>query len=179
MTNQYNPLNHSIVQTLYGSHEEFQCDDFVQALLDHVLEEIKRVHWNLYQHEWSPTWHGDDIEDPCIPGIEFNRYYECSCEDVHKEGCPSVRPNFIYSGVVFKWYKWPGRGMSVNVNYTPAQWYGWHKSCLEQVRKVDKLSFCSIEEENLMTAFVEKYPQWFNRLSGSIETRRNARLRNK
>ena len=73
--NKYDPLNHSIVQTLFGKHEEYECDDFIEAVLDNVLAEIKRVHWNIYQHEWSSTWHGDDdISDPCIPGVEFNRY---------------------------------------------------------------------------------------------------------
>ncbi|MCR4374223.1 MAG: hypothetical protein NUW22_05185 [Acidobacteria bacterium] len=122
----YRPLDHSIVQAISGTWERFKCDDFVQALLDHILDEIKRVHWNVFQHQWSPDWHGDEVEDPQIPRITFVR-----------PDCRHALPNFQHEDVCFRWYKWPGRGMSTNKNWTAQEWRDWHTRCLTTVRAFD------------------------------------------
>lgn len=204
----YNPLNHSVVQATTETWLRYECDDFIEALLDHILEEIKRVHGNIYQHQWSPTWHGDDVEDPQIPGILFTRYYQDRCDcggqfplhtdecdvtrlhaewnrrrlhaisdpDPHGFGrrldfspereaafeatappprctcggddafdedrgcmatCIGLRPNFQFEDVEIRWYKWPGRGMSTNKDWTPAEWRDWFNRCLAKVREFD------------------------------------------
>lgn len=89
---EYNPLDHSIVQAAVGTWSRYECDDFVEALLDQILREIRRVHWNVFQHQWEATWYGDEIEDPEIPGILFVRFYQdrCDCgglEPIHASDC--------------------------------------------------------------------------------------------
>lgn len=205
----YNPLNHSVVQAATETWLRYECDDFIDALLEHILNEIQRVHSNVYQHSWRPTWHGDAVEDPEIPGILFTRYYqdlcdcggqfpkhtdecefarmhpawnrrrieamsdpdesglfntldlfnedryaafaakdprpECTCggDDAFDEDrgclptCIGRRPNFQFEDVEIRWYKWPGRGMSTNKDWTPTEWRDWFNRCLANVRAFD------------------------------------------
>lgn len=151
--NIYNPLDHSAVQACFGSWYEYECDDFISALLSYILDKVKMVHWNVYQHEWSPDWHGDKVEDPEIPGIQFTRYYDsCSCPDendgIHLDECRHSKPNFSFNGVGIKWYKYPGRGMSTNKDYNPYEWKEWFNVCLEKVREFDN-SHCRTNEEEM------------------------------
>lgn len=202
--NEYNPLNHSVVQACFGSWSRYQCDDFVEALFDKILEEIKRVHWNVYQHQWGPSWHADEVEDPMIDGISFARFYQdrCDCGGMRpacKPDCRSVaehhewnsarlewakapdqdpayfgalidmaklvsgdypvphppctcgaavnweehecapdcigqRPNFQFEDVEIRWYKYPGRGMSTNKDWTSDEWRAWFDRCLKTIR---------------------------------------------
>lgn len=67
-------------------------------------------------------------------GVEYSNGYglaTCTCNqdnerlawvDTHyyDPTCGVVRPNFSYQGVEIRWYKHPGRGMSSNVEMTPA-----------------------------------------------------------
>lgn len=163
---EYNPLKHSIVQAAYGTWLRFECDDFVEALLDKILEEIKRVHWNVYQHQWEVTWHGDSIEDPEIPGIIFTRYYDgCPCEDEpeHRPDCRHMRPNLQFEDVMFSWYKYPGRGMSSNKDWSSDEWRSWFDRCLKQIRKFDyKMTEADFKRcEKLRASLRERFPKEF------------------
>lgn len=147
----YNPLNHSIVQAMNGTWEDFAAPDYVDALLSELLSEIRRVHWNLYAHEWGPTWHSDSVEDPEIDGIVFTRYYDgCACEDEpeHAPECRHSRPNFAFDGVAFRWYKRPGRGMSTNKNLTPEEWVNWFNKCLAHIQSQDFDPMCGDAERD-------------------------------
>ena len=162
-TKEYNPMRHSIVQALNGGWCQYEADDFIEAIFDKVLEEIRRVHWNVYQHQWEPTWHGDKVEDPHIPGIEFVRYYDgCPCEDddEHKPECRHAKPNFKHEDVEFRWYKWPGRGMSTNKDWTAQEWRDWLTRCLATVRAFDADVLSEADRErrdHLQVWFREKY----------------------
>jgi hypothetical protein len=167
---EYNPVQHSIVQAMVGTWCQYECDDFVAALLTAILEEIKRVHWNVYQHTWRPSWHGDEIEDPEVPGIAFVRYYDgCPCEDEdedeHRPDCRHAKPNFQYEDVQFRWYKYPGRGMSTNKDWTPDEWRVWFVRCLTTIRAfdVDHLSEADGErQEQLRQSMRERFPKAFD-----------------
>lgn len=140
MTEEYNPLQHSIVQASVGTWCRYSVDAFVEALFSAILEEITRVHWNVYQHRWGPSWHADEIEDPMIDGIQFTRYYDgCPCEDEdeHRPECRHAKPNFQHEDVQFRWYKYPGRGMSTNKEWTSDEWRAWFQRCLDTVRSFD------------------------------------------
>lgn len=108
----YNPLDHSIVQATVGAWSQYECDDFVEALFDKVLEEIKRVHWNVFQHTWGPSWHADSVEDPEIPGISFVRYYQdrCDCgglEPKCQPDCRAVLEHHDWNTARLKWAEVP------------------------------------------------------------------------
>lgn len=140
MTEEYNPLQHSIVQASVGVWCQYACDPFVDALIDALLDEIQRVHWNIYQHQWGPSWHADEIEDPEIPGIVFTRYYDgCPCEDEaeHRPECRHARPNFQFEDVQVRWYKYPGRGMSTNKDWSAEEWRAWFMRCRDKIHEFD------------------------------------------
>jgi hypothetical protein len=135
----YNPLDHSVVQAVKGTWCRYDVPDYVEALFDKILGEIGRVHWNVYQHKWGPSWHSDEVEDPEIPGIAFVRYYDgCACEDEdesgHRPDCRHSKPNFQHEDVQFRWYKYPGRGMSTNKEWTAEEWVAWFERCLQTVK---------------------------------------------
>lgn len=44
----------------------YESPDWVDALVNAVLNEIERVFWNKNQREWNR------FEDPRIPGVEFS-----------------------------------------------------------------------------------------------------------
>lgn len=177
MAEEYNPLQHSVVQAFMGGVWcHYACDDFIEALFDKVLDEIKRVHWNVYQHQWGPSWHYDQIEDPYIPGILFTRYYDgCECEDEprHAPECRHVRPNFQHEDVQFRWYKYPGRGMSTNKDWTPEEWRAWLLRCLTTIKEFEgeHLSEGRRErDERLRAQLRARYPEAFERVYAEEET---------
>lgn len=171
MGEHYNPLQHSVVQAITGTWCEYECDDFVEALLMALLEEIKRVHWNVYQHQWGASWHGDEVEDPEIPGIGFTRYYDgCDCEDGHEPTCRHSRPNFQYEDVQFRWYKYPGRGMSTNKAWEADEWREWFGRCLGAIRAFDKSHLNEMDDlrcQALHTSLKERFPQAFEHVTSA------------
>lgn len=165
---EYNPLDHSIVQATVGTWCRYECDDFIEAIFMSVLKEIERVHWNVYQHKWGPSWHADEIEDPEIAGIQFTRYYDgCSCEDEdeHRPECRHSRPNFQHEDVQFRWYKWPGRGMSTNKDWAADDWRMWHSRCLETIRSFEGDHYSDANHDRhqqLRASLKSRFPNAFN-----------------
>jgi hypothetical protein len=85
---------------------------------------IKRVYWNRHQKEW-----GSLMPDPNISGLAV-RCYDWSGE--------SEFPNFAFNGVEIRWYKYPGRGMSCNVEMDGNGWCAWFRQCLDAILKSEK-----------------------------------------
>ena len=141
MGKKYNPIDHSVVQLVTGEpFESLEATDFHEALLFAIGREIGRVHWNRYQKEWT-RW----SDDPNIPGIRWRRYmYDCDCQEDndgfiprHEDGCSINSPNFEFDGVCFRWYKNPGRGMSVNKEMPSGAWVAWFNDCIKKIREFD------------------------------------------
>lgn len=106
--------DYELGQAIFGAPTgEFECPNFVHALLDYLLWRIGLVVWNRDQKEWSK------YEDPKIDGLEYRTY----CWD--DESPEAAKPNFKWRDAEIRWYKYPGRGMSVNVDWTPQQWVEW------------------------------------------------------
>jgi len=104
---------------------EYSCPEFVTALLTHLLNEIGMAFWNKNQEEW------DTNDDPEIPGIVFNPYYWG--DDPQEAG----KPNFKFEDVEIRWYKHPGRSMTVNKSLTEKQWRVWFDKCLKRIQSYD------------------------------------------
>lgn len=108
---------------------EYQSNDFIEALLENIFNEIERVYWNKNQVQW------DQNNDPDIKGIEFKRYY---WGDDEKE---KSKPNFTFKKVEIRWYKHPFRSATVNVSMTEKQWIQWFYDCLGVIRKSEVKPF--------------------------------------
>ena len=72
---------------------------------------------------------GDDFE---CPTFTMRSYCWCDCERPgHEDGCP---PNFEHrSGVEISWYKYCGRGMTINAVIDERQWIEIVKDCLSAI----------------------------------------------
>ena len=67
-------------QALFGSaYAEWECPEYVEAFVNHILREIERVHWNREQKRWEQEG------DPRIPGIVFNPYWWDGCNCGYEE----------------------------------------------------------------------------------------------
>lgn len=55
----------------------------------------------------------------------------------HADNCEIEIPNFSFDGVELRWYKYFGRGMSLNVHKTEKQWKTWFDKCMKEIRKLD------------------------------------------
>ena len=136
----YNPLEQT---------EIFEATDFHEALLFSIAREIGRVHHNRYQASWD-RW----SDDPHIPGIHWRSYrYECGCPEEndfiprHTEDCQAILPNFRFENISFRWYKNPGRGMSVSSNMSESEWVSWFDRCLAVIRKFDRDPLSESQED--------------------------------
>jgi len=114
-------------QALFGNpHGKYDCPEYVCALFDYILGEISRVYWNNNQKAW------DYYDDPQIPGIEYRSYcWDSDSEDAQK-------PNFKFKDVEIRWYKYPGRGMSINVNWSEPQTRRWFDECIAAIRNCEE-----------------------------------------
>ena len=91
-----------------------------------MMEEVDRVYWNLHQKEW------DRNEDPKFDFFEYRPYWWGD------EDAPEAHlPNFRYNGVKIWWYKYMGRSMSTNVDYSAAQWVKWFNQFMKRLKKID------------------------------------------
>ena len=64
---------------------DYGTEEWQDALLDYLLEEIDRIYWNNNQEEWNRR-------DPEFSGVEFRPYY---WGDNEKE---ASKPNFKIKG---------------------------------------------------------------------------------
>lgn len=104
---------------------KYDCPEFVEALLAHLLNEISRVFWNRYQKEWN------ERDNPCIEGIEFRSYYWGGDKKEAK------KPNFKFKNIKIFWYKYPHRGISINKEMSEKKWREWFDNCMKAIRRAD------------------------------------------
>lgn len=96
---------------------------YAEALFFGVWGQISRVFWNKNQRAMSQR--GED--DPCITGFTVRQY----CWD---DGPDSLLPNFVFGEAELRWYKYPGRSMTANVTWEPAQWVAWFDAALAAIK---------------------------------------------
>jgi hypothetical protein len=111
-------------QMIFGNpFGEFECPEYVEAMVAYIFDEIERVYWNKNQKEW------DRDTDPEFKGIKIREYYWGEDE---KE---AAKPNFTFKDVELRWYKHFGRSMTLNVSKDIGEWIIWFDDCLKCVRK--------------------------------------------
>lgn len=114
--------NPEIGQLLTGNPwGEFDCPHWCTALVHEIVREIERVFWNKNQRKW------DHREDPRIPGIEFRPYYWGDDET------EAYKSNLAHGNIEVRWYKHPGRGMSLNVDATTEQIISWFDAVIRAI----------------------------------------------
>jgi hypothetical protein len=130
MSKEYNALDHSVVQALLkpDATQRYEADAFIEALLRGIVHELERVYWNWNQEQLNNR---EDWEFLEIPGFEYRRY--CWTDDPGE----CARPNMKFGAVIIDWYKYLGRGMSVNVDWSALQWKSWFNDVLKALSMYD------------------------------------------
>lgn len=110
---------------------EFSCPNFIEAGLAYLACEIERVEWNRTQNVFhAPTRNsGTNYKTDTY---EMYAYYWGDDELLQE------RPNFKYGEFEVRWYKYLGRGMSMNREIDANEFFDIIDKCLESTRKLDK-----------------------------------------
>lgn len=105
-------------QMLFGNPTgEYEMPEYAGSLLHGLLNEFERIFRNMNQKQW------DRDEPVSFNGVYFRPYWWGD------ENAPEASlPNFGLDGdgIEIRWYKHPGRGLSVTHDLTPGQWAAWH-----------------------------------------------------
>jgi hypothetical protein len=116
-------------QMLFGQPTE-SCGvpEFAASMFVGILNQWKRIWWNIHQKPWDYC-NGD------LGNVHYRRYIYPD-DDASDSG-----PNFWMDGedeLHIRWYKHPGRGMSCNKKWEPAQWVAWHDRVMQALRDHEK-----------------------------------------
>jgi hypothetical protein len=109
--------------------QQFECPEYIEALLKHLADELGRVVWNNTQKEYPSPFENT--------GNKFkSRTFKVEAyswdEDAHQQY------NFKWKDVEISWYKYLGRGMSINKELTPGEAVEMFDDCLASIRKMEE-----------------------------------------
>lgn len=117
-------INMELGQLMYGNPTgEYPTKNYQDALILSLLNEMDRVFWNKNQKEW------DRFEDPCFVGVVFRPYYWG--DDETKAALPNLM--FAFSDQEIRWYKHPGRSMSVKFDWSANEWLKWYEDAYQLI----------------------------------------------
>jgi hypothetical protein len=118
-------------QSLFGAPTgEYDLPEYAEALFFGIWREIVRVFCNKNQRDMDSR----GADDPGVPGITVRPYW-WGDEDAPEASLP----NFAFGEAQIRWYKYPGRGMSCNVTWTPDQWVAWFDAAIAAIRAFEDL----------------------------------------
>lgn len=102
---------------------KFETYNYQDALILSLISEMETVYWNKNQKEW------DRYSDPGFVGITFRPYYWGDNEE------EAAKPNLTvaFSEQEIRWYKHPGRSMTVTLDWTPEQWADWYEKSYQLI----------------------------------------------
>lgn len=105
-------------------------EDVLVALLRYLDAELSRVMWNITQEEFDSPF---DNTGACFKNdvFEVRAYYWGDDEALEK------LPNFRCEDVEVSWYKYLGRGMSVNKPLSVERMVEVFDKCLISIRGMD------------------------------------------
>lgn len=87
------------------------CPDYVTALLDFIRGEMERHYWNKYQEDWDVDYGDPFSNSGNVVGFD-NGTFEVHAYDWNDE--QSYPYNFKCGEIEISWYKYMGKGMTIN-----------------------------------------------------------------
>lgn len=133
------PYKPELGQACFGCPtSEFACGEFVEAGLRYLCNEIERVEWNIRQEQFeSPSSNN---------GSEYNTYaFQMRAYYWGEDEKLQALPNFSCDGLEVRWYKYLGRGMSMNKEIDANEFFKIIDKCLKAVREREK---CELKKVN-------------------------------
>jgi len=104
---------------------DYGTEEWQDALIEYLIEEIKRVYWNKNQKELV------DFDDCNLKEIEI-RDYDWG-EDEKEKTKPNLKFNF--SPQEIRCYKYFGRGQSCSLKWKANEWIDWFDKAMEVIGK--------------------------------------------
>ena len=109
---------------------EYGCPDFIEAGLAYLASRIETEAWNQTQESYdAPT---GNCGGWCRTGTFEIRSY-CWDEDSPR----AELPNFKCGELEIKWYKYLGRGMSMNIDIDANEFFEIIDDCIESLRNLE------------------------------------------
>jgi hypothetical protein len=124
---EYNP---EIGQMMFGQpYQKYECSNLLQAALDMIDKELCRIMWNINQEEYKSPFQNTANSFKCDI-FEVEAY---SWNDDYKQ-----KYNFKYRDIEISWYKYLGRGTSINRLISNDKIEILLEECLEALQKYEK-----------------------------------------
>ena len=120
-------------QAIFGQPtKQYKCPEYIESLLRGISDELERVMWNKNQKDYETPFSNT--------GNKFkNKIFEVQAYSWDDE---AEQPfNFKWQDVEISWYKYLGRGMSINREITPEKATEMFYDCIKSVRKMEKKLF--------------------------------------
>jgi len=124
--NQYEP---ELGQALFGQpYKEFEVPLYVEAALTVIDQELDRIMWNETQRRWSSPF-----------GNTGNYFKNDTFHVIAYSWSDDEQPyNFKWCDVEISWYKYIGRGMSMNIELSPERCATMLDECMKSLTERDK-----------------------------------------
>jgi hypothetical protein len=109
---------------------EFECPEYIEGLIMLIADHVERIEWNRTQERYTaPTsnngaqWSNDTFS--------MRAYYWGDDE------AEQAKPNFKCGDIEVCWYKYLGRGMTINREVTEAEAVAMFDKCMASVRAME------------------------------------------
>ena len=124
----------------HNDNQEFDCPDYVVALLDYLNKELSRVMWNIDQKEYDSPFEN-------TANSFKNDVFEVQAYSWNDDNPTSY--NFKYyvgkesnlKDIEISWYKYLGRDTTVNQQLDPNTYVYMFDKCLESIHQMDVDNF--------------------------------------
>ena len=117
-------------QMLFANNNiySYECDDYIIALLKNLDSELCRVMWNKNQKEYDSPFQNTGNS---YVGKNFE-VYAYSWDDESNQTY-----NFKCGDIEISWYKYLGRGTTINGDYSKDEIVAMYDKCLKEIREID------------------------------------------
>lgn len=124
------PINVELGQMMYANNTiyEYDCPDWIIALLQSLDYELGIAMWNVYQKEYDSPFMNTGNE---YIGNFFEVHAYNWNEDIEQPY------NFKCGNIEISWYKYLGRGTTINGEYTSYEIIDMYDKCLQEIRELD------------------------------------------
>ena len=115
-------------QAIFGQPvQEYDCPLPIIALLEGIDSELDRVMWNNTQEDYPSPFSntGNKFKNDTF---EVEAY---SWDDDRQEY------NFKYKDIQISWYKYLGRGTTINREVTPAEAFEMYEDCISSIKSLE------------------------------------------
>lgn len=107
------------------------CPRYIEAFLLYIQNEMVISYWNKFQEDWDEVGKNPFANSGNVEGFN-NGTFEVHAYDWVNEDQPY---NFKYKDIEISWYKYFGRGMTMNNEVTPTEAIEMFNNCVDSLSR--------------------------------------------